>query len=114
MFEPSCNLPESTSVVAPRGAPFRERPTAVRRAPAMACSVFRRAVRRARGVVLRHEPLEGRLCLSADTSSASTPLDWQGHRVDVRRDAWIVRAVAQATESDLRIDTAWRATSLGE
>ena len=80
----------------------------------MACSVFRRAVRRARGVVLRHEPLEGRLCLSADTSSASTPLDWQGHRVDVRRDAWIVRAVAQATESDLRIDTAWRATSLGE
>ncbi|MFM9024864.1 MAG: DVUA0089 family protein [Planctomycetaceae bacterium] len=63
--------------------------------------------------MLRHEPLESRVCLSADTSAAaSVLLDWRGSQVEVRRDAWIVKAAPQATT--LGVDAAWRVTSLGE
>jgi subtilisin family serine protease len=80
----------------------------------MARSLPRRLGRLPRGL-LRHEPLETRICLSADTSAASSVLlDWNGRHVEARRDAWIVRSATATTAADLRIDTAWRATTLGE
>jgi len=60
---------------------------------------------------LRHEALERRVCLAADTGTTDAVLDWAGSRVDVRRDAWIVRTTPQA--ADLGLDSAWSATSLG-
>ncbi|MFM9059021.1 MAG: S8 family peptidase, partial [Planctomycetaceae bacterium] len=75
----------------------------------------RRVLARRRRSLLRHESLEGRICLFADTSVASSAvIDWQGRQAEVRPDAWIVRAAPQASSADLGIDTAWRAKSLGE
>ena len=81
----------------------------------MTRSLPQRARRRGFRTRLRHEPLESRVCLSADTSAAGTMmLDWGGRQVEARREAWIVRTAPLSAAADLGIDAAWRATSLGE
>jgi subtilisin family serine protease len=111
-FPPGHSIPVDVDRGVPRGAcqgTIGGNP----RADVMRRSLPRRANRRAPSPVLRHEPLEQRICLSADTSAAATILlDWRGSQVEARRDAWIVKAAAQATA--LGVDATWRATSLGE
>ena len=76
-------------------------------------SLPRRVGRRASRLRLRHEPLERRICLSADTPAlGAVSLDWGGRQVQARRDAWIVRTDAAAAAA-IGVDPAWQGTGLG-
>jgi hypothetical protein len=79
---------------------------------------------RARGREASPEPLEPRLCLSADAGPASAThlLDWQGSLVEAHIDRWIVRAASPKVDAPV-FDAglppagggaAWSGTSLGE